>query len=124
LTEVLEKVSQFLKDFLTNCDSVSWDEIKELKDFISEQCLKARYINNERNGTNRAKTSPEKCKIESNILIFDQITEFRIPEKWKEEMEEWNAHLFHFSGNDGYAEIEVIINSDKTWIIIINKISD
>ena len=48
---------------LTNCDSVSWDEIKELKDFISEQCLKARYINNERNGTNRATTYPEKCKI-------------------------------------------------------------
>ena len=43
---------------------ISWDEIKELKDFISEQCLlKARYINNERNGTNRATTSPEKCKI-------------------------------------------------------------
>ena len=51
------------KQGLTNYDSVSWDEIKELKDFISEQCLKARYINNERNGTNRAKTSPEKCKI-------------------------------------------------------------
>jgi hypothetical protein len=48
---------------LTNYDSVSWDEIKELKDFIREQCLKARYINNERNGTNRATTSPEKCKI-------------------------------------------------------------
>jgi hypothetical protein len=36
---------------------------QELKDFISEQCLKTRYINNERNGTNRATTSPEKCKI-------------------------------------------------------------
>jgi hypothetical protein len=48
---------------LTNCDSVSWDEIKELKDFISEQCLKARYINNKRNGSNRATTYPEKCKI-------------------------------------------------------------
>jgi hypothetical protein len=32
------------KQGLTNCDSVSWDEIKELKDFISEQCLKAIYI--------------------------------------------------------------------------------
>jgi hypothetical protein len=52
------------KQGLTNCDSVSWDEIKELKDFISEQCLKEeRYINNERNGTNRATTSPETCKI-------------------------------------------------------------
>jgi hypothetical protein len=30
------------KQGLSNCDSVSWDEIKELKDFISEQCLKAR----------------------------------------------------------------------------------
>ena len=27
LAEVLEKFSQFLKDFLTKCDSVSWDEI-------------------------------------------------------------------------------------------------
>jgi hypothetical protein len=30
-----------------------------------------------------------------------------------------SVHLFHFSGNDGYAEIEVINNSDKTWIIML-----
>ena len=57
----------------TNYDSVSWDEIKELKDFISEQCLKARYINNERNSTNRA-TGPQ--LLQKSVKSHDTESQF------------------------------------------------
>lgn len=123
LTEVFEKFRHLLKVILADCDSVSQDEIEELKGFINEQCLEARYINNESTVTDRAKTSPEKFE-DSDSLFIDQITELHILDKfpqWKANYNDINksAHLFFFSGNDGYAEVEVIINCDKTWIIIL-----
>ncbi len=59
------------------------------------------------------------------FLIMNQITQLHILEKFPEWKVNYNdidksAHLFHFSGNDGYAEVEVIINSDKTWIVMLD----
>ena len=105
LTKVLEKFRHLLKVILADCDSVSQDEIEELKGFINEQCLEARYINNESTVTDRAKTSPEKFE-DSDSLFIDQITELHIIEKfpqWKANYNDINksAHLFFFQGMMG-----------------------
>lgn len=33
---------------------------------------------------------------------------------------ESQATFFFFSGNDGYAEVEIIINSDQSWYIVLD----
>ena len=123
LTQILEKYSQLLKDIIETCNSVAWDKIEKLKCFISEQCVKANTMKYESTDNYTFEMFMEKYE-ESHSFVIDQITELHIFEKfplWKvnyNDVDE-SAHLFLFSGNDGYAEVEVIIRSDKTYIIML-----
>ena len=121
LTQILEKYSQLLKDIIETCDSVAWDKIEKLKCFISEQCVKANTMKYEITDNYTFEMCMEKYE-ESHSFVIDQITELHTLEKFPPykvnyEAADEPAHLFLFSGNDGYAEVEVMIRSDKTYII-------
>lgn len=122
LIEVLERFSPPLKSLLTDSDTILQNEIEELQSFIHMQCVNAGDSKNENADTNRASTSPEKCE-QPELLDIDQIPELHIFDKypkWKANCsDKETCHLFLFSGNDGYAEVEVIINCDKTWLIVL-----
>ena len=62
----------------------------------------------------------------SEMLDLENIEQVSILQKFPRWKVNYNASrksgrlFFFFSGNDGYAEVEIIINCDQSWYIVLD----
>lgn len=119
--EVLNGFKLDLEDLLADSDSVARDKVEDLRSCLRKQCLKLAETDPTGSVSSDSIDNPV-----SEILDLEndeQITKIqkKFPQ-WKVDYNEIDesGHLFLFSGNKGYAELEVVINRDQSWCIILD----
>jgi len=112
LSKTVEKFNPLLNSLLCACGGGTDSDIEKMQ--CSEDVHEQNYVD----------TSQENCVFTHEELSVEKITELCIFKNFPNWKVNYNSnkgtcHLFYFSGNDGYAKVEVIINSDLTWFIAL-----
>lgn len=108
-----------MEELLIDSNSVGRDRVENLRSVLSKECSKLVESSNSAN----ADVVSQDTRSGSEMLDLENIEQVSILQKfppWKVNYKviTKSGHLF-FSGNDGYAEVEIIINSDQSWYIVL-----
>ena len=109
-----------MEELLIDSNSVERDRVENLRSVLSKECSKLVECSN----STSAGVVSQDTRSGSEMLVLENIEQVSILQKCPQWKVSYNAirksgHLFFFSGNDGYAEVE-IINSDQSWYIVLD----
>ena len=123
VVEVLNGFKPVLEELLIDSNSVERDRVENLRSVLSKECSK--LVESSNGASADVTVVSQDTRSGSEMLDLENIEQVSILQKFLRWKVNYNAirklgYLFFFSGNDGYAEVEIIINSDQSWYIVLD----